>query len=68
MEAMHIYQFLNHYTRREELDPGFGVLDNSAFFLNVFEHGDAEHPGLKDVPRRVRPTVRVLKSYRQNGR
>jgi hypothetical protein len=122
MQAMHIYQILNHYTRREELDPGFGVLDNSsnprpdwfeywpireflrgealdenayygflspkfrlktglssaavrefilagkgaadvvlfspsihnsAFFLNVFEHGDAEHPGLKDVARRL---------------
>lgn len=119
---MHIYQILNHYTRREELDPGFGVLDNSAnprpdwfeywpireflrgaaldedayygflspkfrlktglssaavrefilegrgaadvvlfspsihnsaFFLNVFEHGDAEHPGLKDAARRL---------------
>jgi hypothetical protein len=122
MQAMHIYQILNHYTRREELDPGFGVLDNSsnprpdwfeywpireflrsealdedayygflspkfrlktglssaavrefilsgkgaadvvlfspsihnsAFFMNVFEHGDAEHPGLKDVARRL---------------
>src|ERR1700722_18971933 len=29
MHAAHIYQILNHYTRREELDPGFGVLDNS---------------------------------------
>jgi hypothetical protein len=122
MQAMHIYQILNHFTRREELDPGFSVLDNSsnprpdwfeywpireflrrealdedayygflspkfrlktglssaavrefilegcgvadvvlfspsihnsAFFLNVFEHGDAEHPGLKDVARRL---------------
>jgi hypothetical protein len=122
MHAMHIFQILNHYTRREELDPGFDVLDNSsnprpdwfeywpireflrgevldedayygflspkfrlktslssaavrefilagggaadvvlfspsihnsAFFLNVFEHGDAEHPGLKDVARRL---------------
>ncbi|MGC1522622.1 MAG: hypothetical protein WA803_13850 [Steroidobacteraceae bacterium] len=122
MHAMHIYQILNHYTRREDLDPGFGVLDNSsnprpdwfeywpirgflrsealnedayygflspkfrlktglgsaavrefilagagaadlvlfspsihnsAYFLNVFEHGDAEHPGLKDVARRL---------------
>jgi hypothetical protein len=122
MPAMQIYQILNHYTRREELDPGFGVLDNSAnprpdwfeywpireflrgaaldedayygflspkfrlktglssaavrefilegrgaadvvlfspsihnsaFFLNVFEHGDAEHPGLKDAARRL---------------
>src|SRR5882757_1259780 len=115
MHAVHTYQILNHYTSREELDPGFGVLDNSgnerpdwyeywpirkfllnekldegafygflspkfklktnlraaqvrdfnqasgpatevalfspsihnsAFFLNVFEHGNAEHPGL----------------------
>jgi hypothetical protein len=122
MQAMHIHQILNHYTRREELDPGFDVLDNSsnprpdwfeywpireflrsealdenayygflspkfqlktglssaavrdfilegrgaadvvlfspsihnsAFFLNVFEHGDAEHPGLKDVAMRL---------------
>src|SRR6202035_2196504 len=30
MQAMHIYQILNHYTSREELDPGFKVLDNSA--------------------------------------
>ena len=117
---MHIYQILNHYTSRQELDPGFEVLDNSAnerpdwfeywpirklllnepldedafygflspkfklktslsfevvrefieaadadtevillspsihnsaYYLNVFEHGDAEHPGLKNVAR-----------------
>jgi hypothetical protein len=120
MHAMHIYQILNHYTSRQELDPDFGVLDNSAnerpdwfeywpirrfllnetldenafygflspkfklktglsaaavrefivsadaaaevillspsihnsaYYLNVFEHGDAEHPGLKAVAR-----------------
>lgn len=119
---MHIYQILNHYTRREELDPGFDVLDNSAnerpdwfeywpirkfllnetldenafygflspkfllktnlssaalrdfalacdpatdvvlfspsihnsaYYLNVFEHGDAEHPGLKAAAARL---------------
>lgn len=118
MHAVHTYQILNHYTSRQELDPGFGVLDNSAnprpdwyeywpirtfllneklhedafygflspkfklktnlsaadvrdfiqasnsatdialfspsihnsaFFLNVFEHGNAEHPGLLQV-------------------
>src|SRR6202451_3291125 len=118
MQAMHIYQILNHYTSPQELDPGFAVLDNSAnerpdwfeywpirrfllnealdentfygflspkfklktslssaavrefilaadpavdvvllspsihnsaYFLNVFEHGDSEHPGLKSV-------------------
>jgi hypothetical protein len=117
MPSAHIYQILNHYTSRQELDPGFDVLDNSAnerpdwyeywpirkyllsepldedafygflspkfklktnltsaaardfirssaaadvvlfspsiqnsaFFLNVFEHGDSEHPGLIDV-------------------
>src|SRR6202789_3262993 len=118
MHAVQIYQILNHYTPREELDPGFEVLDNSAnerpdwfeywpirrfllnealdgtifygflspnfklktslssdavrefilaadsavdvvllspsihnsaYYLNVFEHGDAEHPGLKNV-------------------
>jgi hypothetical protein len=122
MSAMHIYQILNHYTSRQELDPGFKVLDNSAnerpdwfeywpirrfllnealdedafygflspkfklktslsadavresvlaadpatdvillspsihnsaYYLNVFEHGDAEHPGLKDVAKRL---------------
>jgi hypothetical protein len=115
MPAVHVYQILNHYTSRQDLDPGFEVLDNSsnerpdwyeywpirkfllnetlnedayygflspkfhhktnmtasmvrdfiargdpatdvflfspsihnsAYFLNVFEHGDAEHPGL----------------------
>jgi hypothetical protein len=115
MANLHIFQILNHYTPREALDPGFGVIDNSlnerpdwfeywpirkflmnevldeaafygflspkfkiktnltatqvaefirhcdaatevvlfspsihtgAQFLNVFEHGDAEHPGL----------------------
>jgi hypothetical protein len=115
MHAVHTYQILNHYTSRQDLDPGFEVLDNStnerpdwyeywpirkfllnesldenafygflspkfklktnlgaldvvdfirgsdaatdvvlfspsihnsAFYLNVFEHGDAEHPGL----------------------
>ena len=118
MPAVQIYQILNHYTPREDLDPGFAVLDNSAnerpdwfeywpirrflleealdentfygflspkfklktslsagavrefilaadsavdvvllspsihnsaYYLNVFEHGDAEHPGLKNV-------------------
>jgi hypothetical protein len=122
MQAMHIYQILNHYTPRRDLDPGFGVLDNSgnerpdwfeywpirkfllnealdenafygflspkfklktslsssavrefilatdsaadvillspsihnsAYYLNVFEHGDAEHPGLKEVAQRL---------------
>jgi hypothetical protein len=118
MHSVHIFQILNHYTSREELDPGFEVLDNSAnqhpdwyeywpirtfllnesldenafygflspkfklktnlsssdvrefiaaaapatevvlfspsihnsaFYLNVFEHGNAEHPGLLRV-------------------
>ena len=122
MHAMHIYQILNHYTSRQELDPGFEVLDNStnerpdwfeywpirrfllnealdedafygflspkfklktslsadvvresvraagsatdvillspsihnsAYYLNVFEHGDSEHPGLKGVVKRL---------------
>ncbi|HEX3603528.1 MAG TPA: hypothetical protein VHU43_05510 [Steroidobacteraceae bacterium] len=30
MHAVHTYQILNHYTSRQELDPGFEVLDNSA--------------------------------------
>jgi hypothetical protein len=120
MQAMHVYQILNHYTAPRELDPGFEVLDNSAnerpdwfeywpirkfllgtaldedafygflspkfqlktslssadvrefigagdgaadvillspsihntaYYWNVFEHGDAEHPGLKEVAR-----------------
>jgi hypothetical protein len=115
MADSHIFQILNHYTSRQDLDAGFGVLDNSsnerpdwfeywpmrkfllqdaldegafygflspkfktktnltavqvaefirrcdsatevilfspsihtgAQFLNVFQHGDAEHPGL----------------------
>jgi hypothetical protein len=118
MHAVHTYQILNHYTSRQDLDPGFDVLDNStnerpdwyeywpirrflltealdenafygflspkfklktnlsaadvvnfvqgcdagtdvalfspsihnsAFYLNVFEHGDAEHPGLMRI-------------------
>src|SRR6202045_1103 len=122
MHAMHIFQILNHYTSRQELDPGFEVLDNSAnerpdwyeywpirrflldevldenafygflspkfklktslsfdvvrefilaadaatevillspsihnsaYYLNVFEHGDTEHPGLKNVAQRL---------------
>jgi hypothetical protein len=121
MHQLHILQILNHYTPRQELDPGFGVLDNSAnerpdwfeywpikkfllsealdentfygflsprfrlktnltaamvrevvlsadpatevillspsihnsaFFLNVFEHGNSEHPGLMGVAAR----------------
>ena len=28
-------------------------IHNSAYYLNVFEHGDAEHPGLKQVARRL---------------
>jgi hypothetical protein len=115
MREVHAFQILNHYTPRDNLDPGFEVLDNSAnerpdwfeywpirnyllgtalnedafygflspkfklktnldaaavhefirtapanadvvllspsihasaYYLNVFEHGDAEHPGL----------------------
>jgi hypothetical protein len=118
MHAVHTYQILNHYTSRQDLDPGYEVLDNSAnerpdwyeywpirkfllkesldenafygflspkfklktnlsaaavrdflqasdaatdvvlfspsihnsaFYLNVFEHGNAEHPGLLQV-------------------
>jgi hypothetical protein len=121
MRAVHIYQILNHYTSRQDLDPGFGVLDNSAnerpdwfeywpirkfllgqaldenafygflspkfglktglsaavvhdfiltadsadvvllspsihnsaYYWNVFDHGDSEHPGLKIVARQL---------------
>jgi hypothetical protein len=118
MHAVHTFQILNYYTSRQELDPGFDILDNSAnerpdwyeywpirkflinerleenafygflspkfklktnlsaaevrafiegsdpatdvvlfspsihnsaLFLNVFEHGNAEHPGLLQV-------------------
>lgn len=131
MPATHIYQVLNYYTAREELDPGFSVLDNSsnerpdwyeywpmrrfllqepldenafygflspkfrvktnlssaqvrefidrspdcdvflfspsihnsAYFWNVFEHGESEHPGLADVAARflarVDPATRL---------
>src|SRR6202161_4802895 len=30
MPQAHIYQILNHYTPRQDLDPGFEVLDNSS--------------------------------------
>jgi hypothetical protein len=30
MHSMHLFQIQNHYTPREDLDPGFEVLDNSA--------------------------------------
>jgi hypothetical protein len=122
MHPLHIYQILNHYTSRQDLDPGFDILDNSvnerpdwfeywpirrfllnetlnedafygflspkfhhktnlsaalvrdfigraagatdvflfspsihnsAYFLNVFEHGDAEHPGLARIAARL---------------
>jgi hypothetical protein len=122
MQAVHIYQILNHYTSRQDLDPGFGVLDNSAndrpdwfeywpirrfllgealdedafygflspkfrlktgltaaavrdfiqtpdcsadvillspsihnsaYYWNVFDHGESEHPGLKNIARRL---------------
>jgi hypothetical protein len=122
MPPMHIFQILNHYTKRTELDPGFEVLDNSAnarpdwyeywpirnylvgtpldesafygflspkfkhktnlgaaqvrefiaavpattdvvlfspsihnsaYYLSVFEHGEAEHPGLKAVAQQL---------------
>src|SRR5580700_5144909 len=132
MQATHIYQILTHYTSRQDLDPGFGVLDNSAnerpdwyeywpirkflrnepldedayygflspkfrlktnltstlvrdfiagadpatdvllfspsihnsaYFLNVFEHGESEHPGLAKVAARffeaIDPSVRI---------
>ncbi len=120
MAALHIYQILTPHVSRQELDPGFEVLDNcanerpdwfeywpirtfllkealdedafygflspkfklktgltaeavrqfvlaadadvvlfspsihnSAYYLNVFEHGDSEHPGLKDAAREL---------------
>ncbi len=122
MHATHIFQILNHYTPREALDPGFGVLDNSAnerpdwyeywpirkflrnerldedayygflspkfaaktnmtaamvndfiqasdaatdvflfspsihngsYFINVFEHGESDHPGLLQISSRL---------------
>ena len=122
MAATHIFQILNHYTPRAALDPGFGVLDNSAnvrpdwyeywpirnfllnepldeeayygflspkfehktnmtagmvndfirasdpatdvflfspsihngsYFLNVFDHGESDHPGLAQVSKRL---------------
>jgi len=122
MSLVHIYQILNHYTPREDLDAEFGVLDNSAnerpdwfeywpmrkfllnetlseeayygflspkfrhktnltaaavgniidgaghapdiflfspsihnsaYFMNVFEHGESEHPGLAAVASRL---------------
>jgi hypothetical protein len=121
MHSLHVFQILNYYTSRQELDPGFGVLDNSAnerpdwyeywpirkylrtepldenafygflspkflhktnltsamvrefveavqpadvilfspsiqnsaYFLNVFEHGESEHPGLMGVAMRL---------------
>jgi hypothetical protein len=122
MSSPHIFQILNHYTPRADLDPGFEVLDNSAnerpdwyeywpirnyllnqaldentfygflspkfehktnltsgmvkefiqgadpttdvvlfspsihnsaYYLSVFEHGEAEHPGLLDVSRQL---------------
>ena len=28
-------------------------IHNSAYYLNVFDHGDAEHPGLKNVAKRL---------------
>lgn len=132
MPPVHIYQILNHYTSRQELDPGFDVLDNSAnerpdwyeywpirkfllneplneeafygflspkfrhktnmtaalvrdfiarahgttdvflfspsihnsaYFLNVFEHGDSEHPGLSRVAarffERIDPSMKI---------
>jgi hypothetical protein len=131
MHPLHIYQILNHYTPRQDLDPGFAVLDNSAnerpdwfeywpirrfllneslnedafygflspkfqrktnlsamlvrdfigrsadetdvflfspsihnsaYFLNVFEHGESEHPGLARVAaqlfERIDPGIR----------
>ena len=132
MHSLHIYQILNYYTTRQELDRGFLVLDNSsnerpdwfeywpirkfllnealdenafygflspkfrhktnltaaqvreflgrspaatdvflfspsihnsAYFLNVFEHGDSEHPGLARVAaqlfERIDPTIKL---------
>ena len=122
MATAHVYQILSHYTPARALDPGFGVLDNSAnerpdwfeywpirkyllhekldedafygflspkfkhktnlgadavrdfilaaepdtevvlfspsihnsaYFLSVFEHGEAEHPGLAEVAVRL---------------
>jgi hypothetical protein len=131
MHPVHIHQILSYYTSREELDPGFEVLDNSAnerpdwfeywpirkfllgepldeegfygflspkfrlktnltaaavrefidrtagaadvylfspsihnsaYYLNVFEHGDSEHPGLSAVAarffERIDPSVK----------
>jgi len=122
MATAHVYQILNHYTPVQALDPGFGVLDNSAnerpdwfeywpirkfllnerldeeafygflspkfeqktnltagevqafvrdqgpaadvllfspsihnsaYFWTVFDHGDAEHPGLRETAKQL---------------
>ena len=127
LRAVHVFQILNHYTAREDLDPGFEVLDNSgnersdwyeywpirrfllnrtldetgfygflspkfkqktnltaamvrdfiratplatdvvlfspsihnaAYYLSVFEHGEAEHPGLIGVTSRLLQRMR----------
>jgi hypothetical protein len=127
MRAMHLFQIRSHYTAPQDLDPGFGVLDNSAnerpdwyeywpirkyllnetldenafygflspkfkhktnlsaaqardfiaasdgatdvvlfspsihnsaYFLSVFEHGEAEHPGLAGVAVRLFERIR----------
>lgn len=40
MSGIFIYQILNHYTKREDLDPGFLVLDNSSNPMpDWFEYG-----------------------------
>ena len=126
MADSHIFQILTHYVRREDLDPGFGIVDNSlnerpdwfeywpirrfllgealdegafygflspkfkiktnltsvqvsefigqcdsktevvlfspsihigAQFLNVFEHGDAAHPGLLATAKQLLATI-----------
>jgi hypothetical protein len=60
MHQRHIFQILNHYTAPQDLDSGFGVLDNSANEPRLDVEGFI---GGGIGWGRVRPVLRALRSY-----
>ena len=63
LTAGQVQQFIGRSAASTDIFLFSPSIHNSAFFLNVFEHGESEHPGLMEVARqlleRIDPTVRL---------
>lgn len=52
LDAAQVKQFIARCAASTEVVLFSPSIHNSAFFLNVFEHGESEHPGLMDVTKK----------------